>query len=245
MSTGGQVEREPQRDVSYIPSALVGKIEGFQMTQQQDPVWVRDNLLKTHLAEYSALRSEISSFHAIEHMAISFAIAAFSAVIGLVIKTGVPLDLLIRDHASYQLHVALIAFPFLLLGFFFGYSQIRIIQVAAYLNLSLRPQIVRDLGEAVLGWESYRRSSDCPQDKLSTLLSWSRWLLFVWPLGLLIWDAEWSWAPGPMDRLLYVEIIGFALLVWFGVYCSRSLPNKVILSNVGADAPSTLPPAAP
>jgi hypothetical protein len=215
------------------------------MTQQQDPVWIQDNLLKTHLAEYSALRSEISSFHAIEHMAISFAIAAFSAVIGFVIKTDVSLDQLIRDHARYQPHIALIAFPFLLLGFFFGYSQIRIIQVAAYLNLSLRPQIVRDLGEAVLGWESYRRSSDCPQDKLSTLLSWSRWLLFVWPLGLLIWDANWSLAPAPMDRLFYVEILGFGLLVWFGVYCSRSLPKKVVPTILGAVAPSTSSPAGP
>jgi hypothetical protein len=215
------------------------------MTQQLDPNWVKDNVLKTHLAEYSALRSEISSFHAIEHMAISFAIAAFSAVIGLVIKTGVSLELLVRDHASYQPHIALIAFPFLLLGFFFGYSQIRIIQVAAYLNLILRPEIVQDLGEAVLGWERYRRSSACPQDKLSTLLSWSRWLLFVWPLGLLIWVAQWSLAPAPMDRLLYVEILGFALLVWFGVYCSRSLPKKVVLDIPDPVAPSTSPPAVP
>jgi hypothetical protein len=215
------------------------------MTQLQDASWVQDNLLRVHLAEYSALRSEISSFHAIEHMAISFAIAAFSAVIGLVIKTGVSLELLIRDRASYQPHIALIAFPFLLLGFFFGYSQIRIIQVAAYLNLVLRPHIVEDLGESVLGWERYRRSSDCPQDKLSSLLSWSRWLLFVWPLGLLVWDAKWSLAPAPMDRLLYVEIIGFGLLLWFGVYCSRSLPKKVVVAIADPVAPSPLPPAGP
>ncbi len=204
------------------------------MTQPQDPIVTQDNMLKVYLAEYSALRAEISSFHAIEHMAISFAIAAFSAVIGLVIKTGVSLDGLIVNHASYQPHIALVAFPFLLLGFFFGYSQIRIIQVAAYLNLRLRPQIVEVSGESVLGWESYRRSTECPQDKLSTLLSWLRWLLFVWPLALLIWCANWTWATGPMDRLLYIEILGFGLLLWFGVYCSRSLPKKVAPENLAS-----------
>ena len=47
------------------------------------------------------------------------------------------------------------------------------------------------------------------------------------PLALLIWCANWRWATGPMDRLLYIETLGFGLLLWFGVYCSRSLPKKV------------------
>ena len=117
------------------------------MQQKQDPVWVQDNLLKVQLAEYSALRAEISSFHSIEHMSISFAIAAFSAVIALLIKTGVTLDDLLQSPANHKPDIALIASPFLFLGFFFGYSQIRIIQVAAYLNLRLRPQIVQLLGD--------------------------------------------------------------------------------------------------
>jgi hypothetical protein len=132
------------------------------MQQKQDQTWVQDNLLKVQLAEYSALRAEISSFHSIEHMSISFAIAAFSAVIALLIKTGVTLDDLLQSPASHKPDIALIASPFLFLGFFFGYSQIRIIQVAAYLNLRLRPHIVQFLGETALEWESYRRSLGMP-----------------------------------------------------------------------------------
>jgi hypothetical protein len=203
------------------------------MQQEQDPVWVQDNLLRVHLAEFSALRAEISSFHSIEHMSISFAIAAFSAVIGLIIKTGVSLDELLQNPSSYKPHIALVAFPFLFLGFFFGYSQIRIIQVAAYLNLRLRPQIVQVLGDEALQWESYRRSQDFPQERLSVLLSWCRWLLFVWPVVLLIWCASWSWGVLPIDRLLYIETIGFFLLIWFGVYCSWSLPKKVVSASSG------------
>jgi catechol 2,3-dioxygenase-like lactoylglutathione lyase family enzyme len=197
------------------------------MQQKQDPIWVQNNLLQVQLAEYSALRAEISSFHSIEHMAISFAIAAFSAVVGLIIKTGATLDQFLQSPATHKPDIALIASPFLFLGFFFGYSQIRIIQVAAYLNLRLRPQIVQLTGEAALEWESYRRSPRFPQGRLSALLSWCRWLLFVWPLVLLIWCAAWSWGVLPMDRLLYIEIIGFLLLIWFGVYCSWSLPKQV------------------
>jgi catechol 2,3-dioxygenase-like lactoylglutathione lyase family enzyme len=206
------------------------------MQQKQDPIWVQDNLLKVQLAEYSALRAEISSFHSIEHMSISFAIAAFAAVVGLIIKTGVSLDEFLRSPATHKPDIALIASPFLFLGFFFGYSQIRIVQVAAYLNLRLRPQIVQLLGDAALEWESYRRSPHFPQGRLSALLSWCRWLLFVWPLVLLFWCADWSWGVLPMDRLLYIEIIGFLLLIWFGVYCSWSLPKQVAPAISGSDA---------
>jgi hypothetical protein len=88
------------------------------MQQEQDPIWVQDNLLKVQLAEYSALRAEISSFHSIEHMSISFAIAAFSVVVGLIIKTGVSLDEFLQSPASHKPDIALIASPFLFLGFF-------------------------------------------------------------------------------------------------------------------------------
>lgn len=214
------------------------------MQQKQDPVWVQDNLLKVQLAEYSALRAEISSFHSIEHMSISFAIAAFSAVIALLIKTGVTLDDLLQSPANHKPDIALIASPFLFLGFFFGYSQIRIIQVAAYLNLRLRPQIVQLLGDTAFEWESYRRGPGFLQARLSALLSWCRWLLFVWPLVLLIWCAAWSWGVLPMDRLLYIEIIGFLLLIWFGVYCSWSLPKQVAPVISSFDVGSPLSPAS-
>ncbi len=208
------------------------------MQQKDDPIWVQNNLLQVQLAEYSALRAEISSFHSIEHMSISFAIAAFSAVIGLIIKTGVSLDEFLQNPANHKPDIALIASPFLFLGFFFGYSQIRIVQVAAYLNLRLRPQIMQLLGDAALEWESYRRSPSFPLGRLSVLLSWCRWLLFVWPLVLLIWCAAWSWGILPMDRLLYIEIIGFLLLIWFGVYCSWSLPKQVAPAISGFDVGS-------
>ncbi len=43
--------------------------------------------LTVNLAEYSALRNEIINFQSIEHQSISFAIAAITGLIGLIVTT--------------------------------------------------------------------------------------------------------------------------------------------------------------
>src|SRR6266567_9557948 len=95
-------------------------------------------LVSAHLAEYSALRAEINAFHAIEHQTLNFNIAILAALIGVLFKG--------LDVAKYGPLIFLLApIPFLLLGFFFGYAQMRIVQVAAYLNRQLRCRIQKIL----------------------------------------------------------------------------------------------------
>src|SRR5258708_22527640 len=143
-------------------------------------------LLQVHLAEYSALRNEINAFHAIEHQTLNFNIAILAALVGFLAKAG--------GLSSYRpLILLLVPLPFLLLGFFFGYAQMRIIQVATYIHKQLRSkvQVVLDHDD-IWAWEDFRRKEKrpgegkCPALTLSNSLGFLRWFLFLWP----VWLAE-------------------------------------------------------
>ena len=188
-------------------------------------------LVSVHVSEYSALRGEINAFHAIEHQILNFNIAILAALMGFLAKGGV-------DWSKYGPAVALVSpIPFLLLGFFFGYSQIRIIQVAAYLNLELRPRVQGILQhDEVWKWEDFRKDSRFPNRGLSDFLGFLRWMLFVWPILFPLWVWFYGWEVqlpiGTMTfcaekGLVIVEICLFFLLIAFAVFCSGRLRKNV------------------
>ncbi len=94
-------------------------------------------LISIHTTEYSSLRTEINAFHATEGQIMNFSIALLGALIAFAAKGGAVFNPLVLIFAPL---------PFFLLGTFFGYTQIRIIQVASYLNKDLRPSSVCCVG---------------------------------------------------------------------------------------------------
>jgi hypothetical protein len=188
-------------------------------------------LVSIHVSEYSSLRNEINSFHAIEHQTLNFNIAILAALIGFVAKAEV--------ITSYRSLLFLLApVPFLLLGFFFGYAQMRIIQVAAYLNKQLRPRVVATLGrDDVWGWESFRRSDECPVAIFANALSLLRWFLFLWPALVAGWAffrpaeiklSTISITAGEVRITAAIEVCFFLCLLAFGLFCASLLPKKVV-----------------
>ncbi len=184
-------------------------------------------LISIHTTEYSSLRTEINAFHATEGQIMNFSIALLGALIAFAAKGGAVFNPLVLIFAPL---------PFFLLGTFFGYTQIRIIQVASYLNKDLRLRIISVLGrDDIWYWEEFRRNhrpSMCPVNNLATFLSLLRWLLFIWPVSLPIFLISNSSMRSTMTNpalswLIYSDFMLFFLLLAFGLYCVTKLPDKV------------------
>jgi hypothetical protein len=187
--------------------------------------------LTVHLAEYSALRDEITSFQSIEHQSIAFSIAAITGVIGLIVDTQIKSKVPIAMHNYLERpEVLLAAPPFLLLGFFFAHAQIRIVQVARYLDHDLRPKITALTGGEVMEWETHRRKKVWRGEHLfAELFSGSRWILFIWPIVLLFRDGAWKQSLSEVERwLLPIEKAMFVALCVLGLYCWLWLPGRVV-----------------
>lgn len=187
-------------------------------------------LISVHAAEYSSLRSEINAFHAVEGQMMNFSIVLSVALIGFASKS---------DELSRPWFFIVSPLPFFLLGTFFGYTQIRIIQVASYLTTDLRPRLVAAIGRNdIWSWEDFRRNQQdisCPASSLAQVLSLLRWLLFGWPVLLPIWllcnKSLRTKLTDPFQiSLICLDFILFVLLLVFALYCDRKLPQKVIQS---------------
>ncbi|WP_158794169.1 hypothetical protein [Granulicella sp. L60] len=186
--------------------------------------------LTVHLAEYSALRSEITNFQSIEHQSLSFAIAAITGLIALIVTAQLGKDPIAIHAYMERPEILLAGPPFLLLGFLFAYAQIRIIQVASYLHQDLCPKIAKLSGGQTMGWESHRRKKMWRGAHLcAELFSGSRWLLFVWPIVPLFRDAAWKQTLYPTTQwILPAEQAAFVALCVLGFYCWLWLPRRVV-----------------
>jgi hypothetical protein len=190
-------------------------------------------LISVHVAEYSSLRNEINAFHAVEGQMMNFSIFLLGALIGFANKAG---------ELSSPWFFIFAPLPFFLLGTFFGYTQIRIIQVASYLTRDLRLRLVAAIGrDDIWSWEDFRRNRQlvdrqlviCPASGLAHVLSLLRWLLFVWPVALPIFllcnNSIRTKLTDPLQiSLTCLDFILFVLLAVFAWYCVRKLPQKVI-----------------
>lgn len=186
--------------------------------------------LTVHLAEYAALRSEITNFQSIEHQSLSFAIAAITGLIALIVTTQLNKPPIAIHAYMERPEILLAAPPFLLLGFLFAYAQIRIIQVASYLQQDLCPKVATLTGGKTMGWESHRRKKMWRGAHLcAELFSGSRWLLFIWPIVPLFRDAAWKQTLYTSTRwILPVEQAAFVALCLLGLYCWLLLPHRVV-----------------
>jgi len=160
------------------------------------------------LAEYAALRSEITTLLTIQVQFINFSVVLGGAIATLIVNK----DLSPEIWAFFPL-------PFLVFGLLYGDSKARILRAASYIQNALRPILIDSAHD--LMWESFIRN----ESKLKPFLLKAenlRWAVFlvpplpvliIWLIGL-IWNPLHPHHPVVMGLLLVVEIILLFLLVW-------------------------------
>jgi hypothetical protein len=175
------------------------------------------------LAEYSALRSEITTLVTLQVQLLytSYSIALGGALAGTFIK-----------DPSFEV-VAIFPLPFLILGLLYLDAVVRTLRVANYIQTELGPTLIDSAtGAPILGWESFIRAENQLNPVLSVLQR-LRWYLFVVPqLTPIIWLI--GNRPQPQHRFLVdflftVEFILFFLFLWVGVKLqiyAKSLAEK-------------------
>src|SRR5271157_315115 len=128
------------------------------------------------LAEYAALRSEITTFLTIQVQFMAVSLTLASALAGLFIT-----------KLSFEV-LAFLPLPFLTFGLLYGDAKARILRAASYICHDLRPTLVDSADESHdLMWESFVREGS----KLKSFLSVAeivRWAVFCAPpSGLIIY----------------------------------------------------------
>jgi hypothetical protein len=123
-----------------------------------------------------------------------------------------------------------IPLPFVALGLVFAYTQVRIVQAAAYINRTLRPNVLRLLGDRpdVWNWEQFRRQEQSPVRSLATSLNSVRWLFFIAPslYPLTAWDRQFS-NVGAVITVVW-DLALPLLLIGLAYWTSLILPKKVV-----------------
>ena len=159
-----------------------------------------------NLAEYAALRSEITTFLALQVQFINYSVVLGSAIAGLFIKNPT------FDVAAF------FPLPFLIFGLLYGDAKARILRAAHYIHVKLRPTLIDPAHEPLLRWEIFIREE--PDLKLVLSVGEKlRWALFLLPLAVsiiyLILGKPVPPQHGPLVGFLFtVDFILFVLFLW-------------------------------
>jgi hypothetical protein len=165
------------------------------------------------LAEYAALRGEITTFLTLQVQFMSYSIVLGGVIAGISI-----------NHKSFEV-VAFFPLPFLIFGLLYLDAKARVLRAAKYIHMELRPTLVDPADRAPsLSWEEFIRK----EYDLKHVLSVGeklRWALFlvpsVVPIVWLIWNGPQP-QHGPLAGSLFtVEFILFCLFIWI----ARKLDN--------------------
>ena len=189
------------------------------------------DLLTAHTAEYSALRGEVCAFHNVEGQIIAIAIALISALTAfLSVILGGQIKGLQFEYGKDNAFIHFIPLPFVALGLVFAYTQVRIVQAAAYLNRTLRSHVLSLLGDRpeIWNWEEFRRHGQSPVRSLATSLNSVRWLFFIAPslYPLTAWDRTFS-NVGAVLTVVW-DLALPLLLIGLAYWTSLILPKKVL-----------------
>lgn len=135
-----------------------------------------DEYLTVRVAEYAALRNEITTFLALQGQFMNYSVILGGVIAGLAIK----------DRAALTPELlALLPLPFLIFGFLYADAKARILRVALYLQNELRPTLIDPAADqAPLGWETYIRGPSDLKPFLATAER-LRWALFFGPVVAL------------------------------------------------------------
>ena len=130
------------------------------------------------LAEYAALRSEITTLLSVQGQFLNFGIVFFGVVVAMSNRqTGMPGE-----------YWPLLAIPFGVLGLSYADVALRIARAARYIDHGLRPGLKRLGGDECLRWETYIREQ-YPARGLMNWLDRLRWSIFLGPAVVFSWLA--------------------------------------------------------
>lgn len=165
------------------------------------------------LAEYAALRSEITTF-----LTLQVQIMSYSIVLGGVMVTA---GLSLKPD-SFEV-VAFFPLPFLIFGLLYLDAKGRILRAAKYLHTELRQNLIDHRMPGSLTWELFIRK----RDKLAGVLSLSdilRWAVFLVPSGVpIIWwrlhrpqlyHRPLVYSVFTIELILFVLFVLFATKLW-------------------------------
>jgi hypothetical protein len=202
------------------------------------------DVIAADIAEYTAIRAEVDAFHNVEGQVMSITVALIGALVVFItaVLSGQIQAFRIGDDQPF-LH--LVPLPFVALGIIFAYTQVRIVQAAAYIQKSLRGRVMHLLRLTYLQgqnpnfteadvnniwrWEIFRReSAEYPVRSLATCLNSARWVFFLSPslIPLSAWNRHLD-NVGSFLVLSWDLALPIFLLV-LAAWTSVSLPKKVV-----------------
>jgi hypothetical protein len=170
-----------------------------------------EEMRRIMLAEYTALRGEITAFLALQGQFMNYSIVLSGIIAGLALKSE------FRDTLQAPPALAFLPIPFLILGILYTDVRARVLRAAEYIETELRPNL------PFLGWESFIRKPH----KLTKFWSGAehlRSLIFLLPVSIFVFLLIANWHnPGnptkPSRELLRWIFVGLdGVLLVTGVW---------------------------
>lgn len=167
------------------------------------------------LAEYAALRSEITTLLSLQGQFLSFSVVFFGFII----------TMSNRDEGLPSAFLPLLPVPFGVLGLSYADVAFRIMRAARYIHHELRPRLERLGGEGCLAWETYIRERH-PSRGLMHWMDRLRWSFFLapaiafavygMPAGAPTFSARWAWtAWGVSVCLVALNVLAMSRIAHF------------------------------
>jgi hypothetical protein len=138
------------------------------------------------LAEYTALRGEITTLLSLQGQFLSFSILFFGFVVTMAT----------RDMRDVSRFMPLLPIPFAVLGLLYADVAFRIMRAAHYIHQELRPRLDGLGGDRSLRWETYIRD-EYPARRVMHWMDRLRWGFFLAPALAFTILAR----PGPFAAL--------------------------------------------
>jgi hypothetical protein len=170
----------------------------------------RDGLRAVLLADFAAMRSEITTFLSLQGQFLSISVVLLGVLAGLLTNASV--------GQTINRYGSLAAIPFLILGLLYADVTARIMRTARYIEHNLRPELVNLAGESLL-WERYIRN-DAPWRPLMSTLDCLRWFAFLGPGAFFTFhwfgsaEPPLGWVPGLDLALLILCVVVLGSVSW-------------------------------
>jgi hypothetical protein len=175
---------------------------------------VDDHRRQILLAEFTALRQEISALLTLQGQILNFGVVVFGLIAGLMAR---------EESRRY---VSLFPIPFVVLGLLYVDVGARIMRAARYIHRNIRPGLIALANEQILEWEAYIRQKH-PGKLLMGTLDHLRWLSFLLPAGVFTVQAARAAQNGLRSPLVLIDVlftvIYFVTALWVALVMSKSV----------------------
>jgi hypothetical protein len=122
------------------------------------------------IAEFSAMRSEITTFITLEVQFLAVSVTFAGVLVGFAV----------HDWSAFRESLDICPIPFLVLALLYADTKARVLRAACYIQTKLRPQFVEAGLSESLQWEEFIRT-EYPARRHLEIIEWLRWLVFLVP----------------------------------------------------------------